>query len=256
MRDFDKNLVNILCDLKENHNVIGVKTEFETEGTSFDEAEKLGNLVELTNLNYTIKIGGCGALNDLLQAKKLNASTIVAPMVETEYALKKFIQTIQMVYSEKELQNINLFINIETITGYNNLQEIIKTKDFKHINGIVLGRNDLVSSMLLDKSEVNSNTMVKIANTIAKEMENFDKTLIIGGCVDENSIDFFKQINSTTFSAFETRKIIFKKNDSIKRESILKAIEFEIYWLKNKTVKNNIDIQRINHLENIFGIIN
>ena len=73
MRDFDKNLVNILCDLKENHNVIGVKTEFETEGTSFDEAEKLGNLVELTNLNYTIKIGGCGALNDLLQAKKLNA---------------------------------------------------------------------------------------------------------------------------------------------------------------------------------------
>ena len=252
MNNFDRHLAELLIDLKENHNVIAVKTEFETEGTSLFEAEKLCNIVKYTNLKFTTKIGGSGALNDIINAKKLNSDTIVAPMIESSYALKKFVETIKLVYTEEEIKNIQLLINIETITGLNNLKDIINSEEFNYIDGIVLGRNDLVSSMNLDKNQVNSNNILYIANDIAKEMGNKNKLLIIGGCVDESSIDFFNKINSKAFIGFETRKIVFKNTNNIKRESILKAIEFEINWLRNKEEKNNIDINRINHLEKIF----
>lgn len=252
MNNFDRHLTELLIDLKENHNVIAVKTEFETEGTSFYEAEKLSNIVKYTNLKLTTKIGGAGALNDILNAKKFNSDTIVAPMIESSYALEKFIQTIKLVYTEEEIKNIQLFINLETITGLNNLKNIINSYDFNYIDGIVLGRNDLVSSMKLNKHQVNSINILNIANDIAKEMELKNKLFVIGGCVDENSIDFFNKINSAAFIGFETRKIVFKNTNNIKRESILKAIEFEINWLKNKEEKNHIDTKRINHLEKIF----
>lgn len=252
MKNSDKELLEILIDLKNNHNVISVKTEFETEGTSFEEAKRLQEIVELAELSFTTKIGGCGALNDLNQAKKLNSKSIIAPMIETEYALKKFIQTVQKVYSKEELEKISLYINIETITGYNNFKEIINSNAFSFIDGIVLGRNDLVSSMNLEKKYVNSNTILEITNIIAKELETMNKTLIIGGCIDEESIDFFSKINSTTFKAFETRKIVFNKEQEISRKGMQKAIEFELTWLKNKNEKTTFDLERILHLEKIF----
>lgn len=252
MKNSEKDILNILIDLKNNHNVIAVKTEFETEGTSFEEAKKLQKMVELAELSFTTKIGGCGALNDLCQAKKLNSKSIIAPMIETEYALHKFIQTTKKIYSIEELQTVNLFINIETITGYNNLKDIINSKNFHYIDGIVLGRNDFVSSMYLDKYAVNSEEILEIAKTIANEMEKQNKTLIIGGCVDEYSIDFFNKINATSFKAFETRKIVFKKDKEITRKSIQKAIEFELIWLRNKIEKTSFDIERIEHIEKLF----
>ena len=252
MKNSDEKLLEILLDLKNNHNVISVKTEFETEGTSFDEAKELQKLVEIANLPFTTKIGGCGALNDIYQAKKLNSKSIIAPMIETEYALKKFVQTIKKIYSTEELNNIKLFINIETITGYKNLKEIINSNDFTIIDGIVLGRNDLISSMNLNKKDVNSEKILEIASTIAIEMEKQNKTLIIGGCVDENSIDFFNKISSKSFKAFETRKIVFKKEREISKKSIQKAIEFELVWLENKKNKTSFDLERIKHLETLF----
>lgn len=252
MNNVDRQLIELLIDLKENHNVIGVKTEFETEGTSFDEAEKLRKLVELSNLNFTTKIGGCGALNDILNAKKIYTNSIVAPMVESKYALEKFLQTVKTVYTTEEINNLNLYINLETITGVNNFKNIINSNAFDYIQGIILGRNDLVSSMNKDKSFVNSEEILEITNSIAEELENKNKVLIIGGCIDENSLTFFDKITSPSFIGFETRKIIFKYDSEIKKQSILKAIEFEINWLRNKSEKTNFDIKRINHLENIF----
>ena len=252
MKNPNEKLLEILTDLKNNHSVISVKTEFETEGTNFEEAKKLQEIVRIAELSFTTKIGGCGALNDIINAKKLNSKTIVAPMIETEYALKKFIQTVKKVYSEKELTDINLYINLETITGYNNLKQIINAEDFSYIKGIVLGRNDFISSMQLPKENANSDKILEIANIIGKELEKINKNLIIGGCVDENSIDFFNKINSNSFKGFETRKILFKKEKEISRKSIQKAIEFELIWLKSKQEKNTFDIERIKHLEEIF----
>ena len=44
------------------------------------------------NLNLNVKIGGCEAKNDIFFCKKIKTNSMVAPMIESEYALKKFIQ--------------------------------------------------------------------------------------------------------------------------------------------------------------------
>ena len=49
---------------------------------------------------------------------------------------------------------------------------------------------------------------------------------------------------------FETRKIIFDKNAT--EESIKKAIEFELMWVKNNTPNN---IKRILELEKRKGVL-
>jgi len=68
MKSQERKMVDILMDLKENHHVIGVKTEFEDEGTQLEEATRLKEIVTMSGLDLTIKVGGCGALR-LLRRK-------------------------------------------------------------------------------------------------------------------------------------------------------------------------------------------
>ena len=44
--------------------------------------------------NLNIKIGGCEAINDIIFCKSLRPKSIVAPMVESQYALRKFVETV------------------------------------------------------------------------------------------------------------------------------------------------------------------
>lgn len=249
---YKEKLLNLLIELKNYHNVSGIKIEFETEETVLDELLMLKEIVSQANLNFTVKLGGCGSIKDISEAKKLSADTILAPMIESKYALKKYIETVKLVYSEEELKNIQLLINIETIDGFNNLNKIVHDENFTYISGIVLGRNDLVSSMQLDKKYVNSDEILNIANIIAKKVEEKNKMLIIGGCIDTSSIDFFKKITSKAFKKFETRKIIFNLTDTIDKTSIYKALEFEKLWLENKSEISEIDRKRIKHLDELF----
>ena len=48
-------MVETLVDLKANHHVIGVKAEFEAEGTRIEEAMRLKEVVTRAGLDLTIK---------------------------------------------------------------------------------------------------------------------------------------------------------------------------------------------------------
>ena len=41
MNTLEKRMIEQLCDLRENHHVVGVKAEFEAEGTRMEEALRL-----------------------------------------------------------------------------------------------------------------------------------------------------------------------------------------------------------------------
>src|SRR5574344_2598639 len=138
----EKNLLKILTELKEKYFASGIKIEFETEVTTFSEASVLKNFSDKAGLNFTVKIGGAEAVTDMYEAKKIGVKTLVAPMIESSYALKKYINSAKTVFNEIPPE---FFINIETITGYKNLDEILKTSETKYLSGIVLGRFDMAS---------------------------------------------------------------------------------------------------------------
>lgn len=236
--------MNLSENLKQNFHAVGLKAEFESEGSTYEEVLALKKLGDKNNLPIVLKIGGCGALRDIEEAKKIGVSSIVAPMIESKYALNKFIETVRKVYSEDE--KINLYINIETITGFNAIDEIINDKDFNYIKGIVFGRNDLAESMGI--GNVEDSRIFEIAEEISKKIK--DKEFVIGGKITENSLSFIKKLPITRF---ETRKVVLDKNADI--ESINKAIEFEILWIKNKNIKSIEDYKRLENLEKRSGAI-
>ena len=252
MQNLDKKIISLLIDLKDTYSIQSLKAEFEAEGATFDEVLLLKKYAEFVGLGLTLKIGGCEAIRDIIDAKKIGVSSIVAPMVESSYALTKFVTAVKSVYSEINMPK--LFINIETITAVNNFDEIIAADCFKYIDGVVVGRTDLLGSMELSSSDSDINLIFDIANDIAKKIQNLGKKIVIGGNIASNSVEFLKDLYY--LSSFETRKVVFcgslLKEPNL-GEAISKAIEFEILWLENKVSiseeSSDIDIKRLKLLK-------
>ena len=236
MNNLEKKMVDTLCDLRENHHVVGIKAEFEAEGTRLEEALRLKEVVTKAGLDLTIKIGGCEAIKDMYDARTIGVKTIVAPMIETPYAMKKYVQATKFVFPEEERKEIKFLINLETITGFKNIDEMIAVPSFAELDGIVLGRVDMTGSMGLTREDINSDKILDIAHVMSEKMQLVNKDRVIGGGVSAHSLPFFKEL--PYLSRFETRKIIFDAesalNDKNADKGILKAVGFELMWLKNK----------------------
>lgn len=257
MNLLEKKMVQTLIDLRENHHVIGIKCEFEAEGTRLEEALRLKEVVTRAGLDLTIKIGGCEALKDMYDARTIGVNAIVAPMIESAYALKKYIQSTKLAFPEEERDEIAFLVNVETITGFKNVDEMLALPEAKDLTGIVLGRVDMTGSMGLSREAINSDEIFEIANTLSIKAIEHNKKMIIGGGVSAHSLPFFEKLPKDSLYKFETRKIIFDAQkalaDKDADKGILKAVGFELMWLKNKRdfygMIHNEDSQRLVMLE-------
>ena len=71
MFDIEKNLKNILSELKIDFGMFGIKSELEAEGADFEDILYLKKLSDEVKTNLIVKIGGCEAINDLIQLKQI-----------------------------------------------------------------------------------------------------------------------------------------------------------------------------------------
>lgn len=237
MNSLENKMVNILCDLKENHHVVGVKAEFEAEGTRIEEALRLKEVVSKAGLELTVKIGGCEALLDMYQARVIGVTHIVAPMVETPYALKKYLSAIKLAFPKEELEQIKFLINIETIDACKNFQKMLELSEINQLSGIVLGRVDLTGSIGKNRDYVNSPEILKIATDVFQNAKKHNLECVVGGGVSKETIPFIRDLPKNHVDRYETRKVIFKCPEALEMDydsGILKAVGFELMWLKNK----------------------
>lgn len=257
MNTLERKMLETLQDLKANHHVIGVKAEFEAEGTRLEEALRLKEVVTKAGLELIIKVGGCEAIKDMFDARVIGVKGIVGPMIETAYAMTKYIKATEFAFPEDERKETEFFINVETKTGVDNLDEMMARPEFGRLAGVVLGRVDLTGSMGMTREDINSEAVFKIAEEVSRKMQQAGKKMVIGGGVSAASLPFFKRLPAGALTKFETRKIIFDAQAAIRDpnadKGILKAVGFELMWLKNKrdfygTIFKE-DAQRIEMLE-------
>ena len=238
MNSLEKKMTDILKSCREEFGAVSVKAEFEAEGTRMDELLRLVEIARKANLEITVKIGGCEAIRDLLEAKQIGVQYIVAPMVETPYAASKFIAAKNSVFNEIESEDMEFLINIETSTAFDNRLQIIETISCeKGLDGIVFGRVDYVGSRKLNRSEVDSDDVLNDVLNIAEQIEEAGKKIVVGGGISSNSIEFLRKVEEIHLSRFETRKVVFGGEAAAKKEieqGLLQAVHFELLWLLNK----------------------
>ena len=235
-----ENLVKILSQGREKFGFIGIKAEFEAEGTRMEEMTYLSQVVRKSGLNLGIKIGGCEAVSDLMHCKNFGAEYIIAPMVETSYALSKYIEAKDKVYNKEEQKRVRFLFNLETISGYENLESISNLiSERKSPDGIVFGRVDFSSSLGLSRDSINSDDLDKYLLDSSKVCKQHNIDFVIGGGISSESMNPVSKVNDQHLSRFETRKVIFdakilNDNDIDINKALEKAIEFELAWLKYK----------------------
>lgn len=240
-----KKIVSALKKLR-NLGMSGVKLSLEDEGSTFEDLKIMSKITKSLNLNLNIKIGGCEAINDIIFCKSLGPKSIVAPMVESHYALRKFVESVG------DKKKIKLLINIETSSALKNLNKIVKSKYFKMLDGIVIGRSDLARSLNLEKSEVNS---IKIFNHVMKNFRKIKKNtkkdflFKMGGSITPASQRFItKLFEKKLLNRIETRNVEFILSEKViknLKQIIPQAFIFEIEWLKFKLNNSKFNISKL-----------
>ena len=226
-------LLDSLKELKETCGVIGIKAEFEAEGARMDELIELRELVVRVDLGFVIKIGGCEAVHDMNQAKLLGATGIMAPMIESPFAMSKFSSAAKRVYGE-DVETIEWIINAETKTCHANYEAILgKGKDF--LNTVTVGRSDLSASMGIERKDIESKAVFDATKDMLKMSRLVGCTTNFGGNIGIESIPFIIGMSDVA-DRFETRKVVITMDDDENRlkKAIAKALHFELLYLLNK----------------------
>ena len=246
----------ILTDLIENEGLVGIKTSFEDEGASFNETIRLKEICNQSKTKVTLKIGGPEAIRDLKDSTVIGVKGLVAPMVESEFGLKKFIQAAKTHIPEDTLSSIQLNINVETITAIQNVEKMLATVEASELYGVTVGRVDLVSSMNKDRNYVNSDEVYKLVRGVFIKVKEKGLKACLGGAVSTDSLDFLKKLHSEgLLDKFETRYAMFDPSITLKNLSraLSKAQMFEYEWLMAKhelyTAAANQDIKRIQMIQ-------
>ncbi|MGN0363523.1 MAG: aldolase/citrate lyase family protein [Bilifractor sp.] len=244
-------IVDSLKKLKQEYGVVSIKAEFEAEGSRKDELIMLRDFVETADLGLIIKIGGCEAVHDLDQCKLLDATGVMAPMIETPFAMKKYRGAFTKVYGNKDVERI---INAETKTCLANFDEILKIGD-GFLTGVTVGRSDLSASMDIERKDIESEPVFNATRKLCEKAKARGLVTNFGGNIGIESIPFIIRMNPY-IDRFETRKVVLSKNDNPEflKQAIKEALGFELLYLKFKSGYYNAmateDTARITRLEN------
>jgi len=228
-------MLDMLKRGRDEHGAVAVKAEFEAEGTRPDEFLRLLELARRADLKVALKIGGCEAVSDLLASRLYGIDYIIAPMVETPYALSKFVEAKDKVYGPADHSTEFLF-NLETETTLRNLDRMVEGAR-GCVNGIVFGRVDFTLSRGMPRGAINERSITDAVLRVATACAEANLELVVGGSVSTEAIAALREIQMIRLDRFETRKVIFA-GEAIQSPAILgairNAVEFELAWLKNK----------------------
>jgi 4-hydroxy-2-oxoheptanedioate aldolase len=226
-----EHLIKELTKLSTSYQIIGMKQSFEDEGVLLNDVITIKRITELCGLQSFVKIGGCEAKTDLHNCVNLGVNGVIAPMIESPFALSKFLNVVS-----NYPKSTNPYIVIESKTAYDNINSILK--ESSPLTGIVVGRSDFAKSYGLDKTQVDSDFILQKVEDILTKAKHYNLVTTMGGNVSVQSSNFIKEMfNKGLLDRIETRNIVIELNSENVNNIhtiIQKSLDFEINWIKYK----------------------
>jgi hypothetical protein len=230
-------MVDLLIRGKEEFGVVSVKAEFEAEGTRVDELLRLVDIARTAGLNLTVKVGGCEAIRDLYEAKQIGVRHIVAPMVETPYALGKYVGARDIAFNLEERRDTDFLFNLETVTAFDSIDDMLAIASKNEVDGIVFGRVDFAGSLGLSRDDINGDRVTNFLEISSEKARKLELDFVMGGAISSDSLHVIRKIADIHLTRFETRKVVFDGKSALFHnieEGLLNAVRFELLWLQNK----------------------
>lgn len=263
MNGYERKMLDILLRCRDEFGVVATKAEFEAEGTRTDELLRLLEIAHKADVGLALKIGGCEAIRDLLEAKQFGVRYIIAPMVETPYALSKFIAAKDKVYALPEQAEVTFLFNVETVTAFQNIDALIDlASGSPGCDGVVFGRVDFSGSIGIGRDGIESNQVTSVGEAIARQCLSRGLEFVVGGAVSRDALSSLLRFKAIHLDRFETRKVVFQGSALDHHnlpEALRQAVHLELLWLLNKReyygLMHKEDQARIELLENRWSVL-
>ncbi|MBN1697734.1 MAG: hypothetical protein JW881_09485 [Spirochaetales bacterium] len=213
-----KELRKRLISLSENHSLIGIKGGTEVEDMTFGEL-RLMRAVSRDILPMTVKIGGAEARNDIRFVCDIGVDRILAPMIESAYALSNFIETVREIDREVKC---SLAINIETATAFYSLKAMAAQSCFGSLEHITIGRTDLSASL---GRQCDDEEITVISQQIIAFARFYGKSVSVGGKItNENCMMIRDRIKP---DAINTRHMYLSSSSQHMERDVEAVIDWE-----------------------------
>ncbi|MBI4180178.1 aldolase [bacterium] len=218
-----------LVALAEDCGAVSLKVSTEDAGMSYGEIRTVHRLFH-DILPLSAKIGGPEARQDMRAVVDIGCRGVVAPMIESPYSLKKFIESLREELGEKVYGFVRKQINIETETACRNLDRIFAQPEISEIDQITVGRTDLCRSLGKDPDHPEVMSRVAAVVTAAKSREI---EVSVGGRITPKDAQRLMETSAPTL--LNTRDVGFDPAACADLPAAIRSIlDFEIAVLEHQ----------------------
>lgn len=231
-----------LAYLKKEFRLQGIKAEFEAEGSNFRDIMRLRRLTSKADIKLFLKIGGVEAVRDIKDSLELGVDGLIAPMVETKFGVKKFVDAYKSIYKDHK---VYLSINIETKNAIEEIDSILDFAEHK-IDNITLGRTDLSLSYFDPKVIPDSDLVFNLIREVGLKAHKRGMAFTVGGTISLATIERFKQNppSAKSINNIETRKVVLPRDVAIgSNGAIQEALKFEELYILSKKELSDLFIE-------------
>jgi citrate lyase beta subunit len=226
---------DILANGKLQSGFVSLKGELEAEGLTQIEVAREAIIAAKNGLDYLIKIGGAEAKSDLQYLVDIGITSVVAPMIESPFAVQKYMEMLL----EGAFEHVS--VTIETITAVENCETIIDNGT--KLTEVTIGRTDLTASY--NGKDVESERTIAMVKRVARKAKSKGLHVTMGGSISKRTVETLLADSELyeLIDYIETRKVVMKVEEFIKPGALENALAFELAILESKLNSNEIAVE-------------
>jgi citrate lyase beta subunit len=215
-----------------------LKGEFEAEGLTRQDVAAEALFAARKGLDYLVKISGAEAKSDIYYLADLGVNAIVCPMVETEFAMSKYMEMLPAGAFE------HIGVTIETITAVANIESIIRQG--KTLTELTIGRTDLTASW--GGKSVEDPRTIEMVKTVAKAGRAAGLKITMGGSISRGTRELLQSDAELRglINYVETRKAVMPVENFLQEDTLAHALQLEEVLLRRRAKESERTLPAVN----------